>query len=255
MHIGIVPFYTPESIWRSYSPLVRYLNETTALQWKLKLFNSHNAIINGICSGEIDIAFLGPVPFGRASTQCGARPLLVAIGKNGKPYYHSVIVTARTSIETIGDVRGKRFALYKHSTASYVLPLKMLEDEGIALEEITPVYYTSQDRIVDALIRHEADAAGVKESLYEKFKKLNLRKLKISEPLPNFVFCTAPNTGPEIAEAFSTALLRLKPRSRKADKKITGEWDEEIRYGFMKPPATFLRDIARIQELDNRYRQ
>lgn len=253
-YIAIVPFYTPESIWRAYTPLINYLNKSTGMKWELKLVDSHDDVVRGLCAGEIDIALLGPVPYSRAHEQCGAKPLLAAVSGDGTPFYRSVIVTADPAIKTLGEVRGKRFGFLKNSTASYVLPRKLLDDEGITLDMIQPVYYQSQDRIVEGLLKNEIDAGGIKEALYKKFKKFNLKRLKASEPLPNFVFCAAPQLRPQVAEAFTTALLRLKPRASAADKKLMREWDDEIKNGFIKPPETFFSDILRMRELSRRYR-
>ena len=89
--LGIVPFYAPEKIWNLYTPLIEHLNKTTGYRWELKLYHDHDAIVGGICKGEVTVAFLGPVPFGRAQEQCRTWPLLVALGIDGKPDYSSTI--------------------------------------------------------------------------------------------------------------------------------------------------------------------
>src|SRR5512147_497663 len=115
--LGIVPFYAPEKIWNLYTPLIEHLNKTTGYRWELKLYHDHDAIIGGICKGEIAVAFLGPVPFGRTQEQCRTRPLLVALDSDGKPDYSSIIITSDPSIRSLGDVSGKRFGFFEGSTA------------------------------------------------------------------------------------------------------------------------------------------
>src|SRR5574341_537506 len=81
--LSVIPFYGPEKIWTLYTPLITYLKKTTGLTWELKLYPNHDALIEGLCGGEITIALLGPVPLGRASMKCGVEPLLVALGRDG----------------------------------------------------------------------------------------------------------------------------------------------------------------------------
>ncbi|MEK6698856.1 MAG: PhnD/SsuA/transferrin family substrate-binding protein [Nitrospirota bacterium] len=93
--IGIIPFYGPEQIWRLYTPFIDYLNKTTALTWELKLYHSHDSIIDALCSNEIFIALLGPAPLGRAYQKCRTAPLVVSLGRAGKPFYRYTRDTGR----------------------------------------------------------------------------------------------------------------------------------------------------------------
>lgn len=254
VYIGIVPFYAPEKIWRLYSPFVDYLNKTTDIKWELKLFKNHEAIIKGICSDEVSIALLGPVPLGRVYEMCGARALLVALGEDGNPHYRSVILTWNPHIKSLKDIKGKPFAFFKNSTAAYVLPRKMLHDEGIDIKDIKPVFYNGQDDIINALLKQEVAAGGVKELLYERFKAFNLRVLKASEPIPNFAFCASPNINKQVAEKFMTSLLKLKPMTNKRDKNIVKDWHDVIRHGFILPPDNYLKDVLKLQEWDKKYK-
>lgn len=253
-YVGIVPFYTPEKIWQLYTPFVDYLNKTTPLTWKLKLYNDHNAIVNGLCSGEITVAYLGPIPFYNAYEKCRAKPLLVSLGKERKPYYRSVVITTDPAVTSMKDLKGKRITFYKNSTASYFALRKMLEDEGIALESIQPVYVRSQDRIIDALLRNEAAAGAVKDSLYEEFKNLNIRRVKHSHPLPPFTFCASPSVSPETEKAFKGALLRLKPLSKPSDKQLMEGWDPELEYGFAPTPKKYRHNVLKLKAAIEKYR-
>ncbi len=254
VYIGIVPFYSPEKIWSSYKPLIDYLNKTTDINWELKFFKNHEAIIKGICLDEVSIAFLGPVPLGRAYEMCSVKVLLVALGKDGNAHYRSIIITSNPRIKSLEDIKGKPFAFFKNSTAAYVLPRKMLEEGGISMGDIKPVFYSGQDDIIKALLNQEVASGGVKESLYEKFKSFNLKALKASDPLPNFAFCASPNISRKISEKFANSLLKLKPITSKKDKNIVKGWDDEIRHGFVLPSDNYLKDVLKLQEWDKKYK-
>lgn len=252
-YIGIIPFYAPEKIWTLYAPFIDYLNAATEIKWALKLYPNHNAIIEDICKGEISFSFLGPVPFGRAYEKCRVKPLLVAMGKDGKPSYTAIIITNDNALGSLGSVRGRKIGFFEGSTAAYVMPRKMLEEAGIDLEMIRPVFLKGQDKLIEALLKREIDAAGVKESLFEKFRDSGLKVLKISEPMPNFVFCSSPSLRQNVEKIFVEALLKVRPLTNPDHRKIVDKWDEEIKHGFIVPPKTFVDDAVRLSNLFKKY--
>ncbi len=240
-YLGIVPYYAPEKIWALFSPFAEYLTRTTGTPWELKLFSTQDALVAGISAGEVSAAFLGPVPFGRITRKVPLRPLLVATTPEGHPWYRSVLVTTDPSVRTLKDVRGKSFGFFQGSTAAHVVPLRMLADAGIAPEMYKTVFLKGQDKIVDALLKRDIQAAGIKKSLFEKFKGMGLVALLESDPLPNFCICGTPSLKPEIEKKVVAALLALKTRPGESDHKMVQGWDDEIRNGFVATPAGYLQ--------------
>lgn len=244
--IGIIPFYSPEKIWSLYTPFVNHLNKTTRVRWELKLYHNHEAIVQDICDGSLTIALFGPAPLGRANKKCGVEPLLVSLGSDGTPYYHSVIITGDPAITSLAQLKGKPFGFLKGSTAAHIVPAEMLREAGLTLDMIKPVFYESQDSIMSALLRNEIAAAGVKESLFRKFKGSILKPIAVSGPLPHFSFCAAPTLPAGVKQQFVTGLAALKPRENQRDRMLMAGWDDEIKNGFVLPPETFLTDVLRL---------
>lgn len=253
-YIGILPYYAPEKIWHFYKPFINYLNKTTGVSWELKLYHSYDSIIDGICSSEISIAYLGPNPFGLAYEKCKIKPLLVMLGSDGKPFYRSIIFTNDSSIASLKDLEGKKVAFGdRDSTSSNIVPRKMLEDEGVTMDMIKPVFLRSHEKIIDAVASNKVTAGATKVSIFEKVKGLQFRALKISEPLPHHTFCAASNINPDIEKKFINALLKLKLLRSNNDKDIVKDWDPELRYGFTLPPKNYIHDILKLHSLFKRY--
>lgn len=251
LYVGILPYYAPDKIWHLYRPFISYLNKETGLKWELKLYHSYDAIIDGICKNEVSIAYLGPVPFGLARDKCKVRPLLVVLGVDGKPFYKSIIFTGNKGINSLKDLRGKVFAFGdKDSTSSTIVPRKMLEDEGITMNMIKPLFLKSHEKIIEAVAKNKAIAGAVKGSVFEKFSGLGFKILKVSEPLPHHCFSTV-NMDTEIEKRFINALIKLNPLKNPADRNIIKNWDPELRYGFSIPPDDY---ILRILEFQNLFR-
>lgn len=249
--VTVIPFYSPEKIWTLYAPFVDFLRESTGKPWELKLYATHDKLIEGLCSGKVSLALLGPVPLGRVMEKCGAEPVAVALGKDGKPFYRSVVVTGDSAINSLDELRGKRVGFFKGSTAAHILPRKLLSQAGLGRADIEPIFYESQDHIVNALLAHKVAAAGLKEGLFKKFQGENLRLLKASEPLPNFAFAAAPGLSDATRNIFAGALLRLHSAAGGADAKLTATWDEEVRNGFIPPSASFRASIKELVTITN----
>lgn len=249
--VAIIPFYSPEKIWLLYTPFIDYLKNETSLPWELKLYPDHKSLLDDLCADKIGFALLGPVPMGRAMQKCSLKPFLVALNKEGKPSYHSVIVTADPAVTALDQVRGKKFGFFKGSTAAHIVPMKMLKEAGLDAEATTPIFLESQDRIMTALLSKEISAAGVKESLYRKFKNEPLRVLKTSVPLPNFSFCAAQSLPVAIRERFATVLLKLQPLSTPKDAETVQAWDDEVKNGFIAASQDYLNDVTALHDVSH----
>jgi phosphonate transport system substrate-binding protein len=243
---AVIPFYTPEKIWTLYSPFIDYLNKNTGVSWELQLYHSHDDLIADLCSGKISAALLGPAPLGRANNKCGATPLLAALGKDGKPSYHSVIMTNSPTVSSLKNLKGKKFGFFKGSTAAHILPAKMLKDAGLGMADIQPVFFESQDRIISALLSGEIAAAGVKETLARKFSGEGLKIIAVSPPLPNFSLCATPTLAAAVKQSLTSSLIRLKPLTNSKDAETVKSWDDEIKHGFTLPDKEFLPSVMKI---------
>lgn len=201
----------------------------------------------------MSVAYLGPNPFGLAYEKCKVRPLLVILGEDGKPFYRSIIFTNDRKLNSLKELKGRTFAFGdKNSTSSNIIPRKILEDAGITMDMIRPLFLKSHERIIEAVARNEAIAGATKVSVFQKFKELGLKALKTSEPLPHHSFC-ATNIKPNIEKKFVKALIKLKPSKNPKDKDIMKNWDPELRYGFTIPPNNYISEVLRLHELFKRY--
>ncbi|GAB4484474.1 MAG: hypothetical protein OHK006_08870 [Thermodesulfovibrionales bacterium] len=243
--VTVIPFYGPEKIWTRFSPLVEYLRKKTGKPWELKLYATHDALIAGLCSNEVSFALLGPVPLGRVIERCKAEPVVVAVDKAGKPFYRSMLITTDPAVTKPADLAGKKFGVFKGSTAAHVVPLTMLRDAGVTKAALDLVYFDSQDHIMNALLARTISGAGVKEPLYRKFEK-QVTLLTTSEQLPNFAFAAGPSVKAATKKAFASALLRLRPRTGAKDAELMKEWDDEIRNGFILPPASYRSSVMSL---------
>lgn len=252
--IGILPYYKSEALLNYYRPFVKYLNEQTGISWEIKLFPNYERLIDAICKKEVSVAYLGYVPFGLAYEKCKAKPLLVNLGTDGKPFYKSFIVSSNRKIRSLKDLKGQKIAFGdRHSTSSYIVPRRMFEDEGISINDLKPVFFKDHERILEAVINGEVMAGAVKDSALRRYKSFDFKIIKESEPIPNHTFCSSSRLKAKEENSFKNALLRLKPLQNKSDKKITDKWDPEIQHGFVLPPENYIKGVERLLKTYKRY--
>lgn len=247
--LAVIPFYSPERMWQLYTPFIEHLRRATGEAWELKLYPGHDAMIAGVCAGEVDVTLLGPVPLARVNRACGVVPFLVPLGQDGKPSYHSMLLSSDPSVTTVAGLRGKKVGFFTGSTAAHVLPLKMLSDAGLGPGTFEPVFFENQERIMTALLSRQVDGAGVKEALYRRFKKEPLRLLQTSKALPNFAFAALPAQPPAVRERFVAALLAVRPSAGAGAADTVKGWDDEIKNGFVLPAPDFLASVLTAHDI------
>ena len=104
------------------------LERATGLSWKVTVMTSYAAEVEGICSGSIDVGFIAPLQMTLlVSKSCGT-PVLGALRKDdtgqlATTYKSQILVRTDSGINTLADLKGKKFAFVDPLSASgYVYP-------------------------------------------------------------------------------------------------------------------------------------
>jgi ABC-type phosphate/phosphonate transport system substrate-binding protein len=255
IYISVVPFHAPEKIWHLYSPLVSYLNKNTDIKWELKLYPNHDAIKDALCSNELSIALFGPILAYKAYQECGASPLIAALNDNGKVNFKVAIVSVDQKIRSLKDLKGHKVGLFKPKTVANWATKKMLADEGLNEGNVEFIVFQSLERISNEILTGSIKAGGIRETNLKTFKNFNLNILKISDPLPGFIFMASPKVSDDVRKKFTNALLKLNPLKNKTDMSTVKEWDEVIKYGFSLPPKDYMQEVEKFYMLYNKYTQ
>ena len=233
LRFGVVTFYNPRSMFQKYQPLVDYLTEKTGSPWELAISGSYESTVEGLCSGRLAFAYLGPSTYVRAQVLCGATPL-VKLLTGGRPTYRSFIVVRDESpIRRLDDLKGRSFGFGSPlSTSSHLMPRAMLQRAGIRPgADVACRYYMHHESAARAVLLGEVDAGGVRDVVAEKFIGRGLRVLARSEEMPNFPFVVGPKTTRAVAQELVRVLVAVPARDPAARATIAG-WDEELAGGF-----------------------
>jgi len=209
---------SPVEIQEKFSPLAEHLSKKTGKKVVLKVVSDYEGILRDIEKGITQFCFISPVTYIIAKKKYGTQVIAKALIE-GKPGYHSVIVTKSASrISSIEDIRGRKFAFGDpHSLSSYIAPRNMLLNAGIDLKDLLHYEYLgSHEAVADAVLSGNFDAGGITESTANKFKDKGIKFIQFSENLPGFIICvskTIPQGMKESLEIALTALTDTRPES------------------------------------------
>jgi phosphonate transport system substrate-binding protein len=104
------------------------LEKATGLSWKVTTMTSYAAQVEGMCSGSIDVGFFAPLQMTLLLGKSCGTPVLGALRKDdtgqlATTYKSQILVRTDSGINTLADLKGKKFAFVDPLSASgYVYP-------------------------------------------------------------------------------------------------------------------------------------
>ncbi|MCX8070660.1 MAG: phosphate/phosphite/phosphonate ABC transporter substrate-binding protein [Thermodesulfovibrionales bacterium] len=200
-----------------FMPIKYHLESVLQRKVNLKIPNDYETALSEIGKDENNIAFLDPAIYCEAKHKYGKKiSLILKTVFKEDIKSHSVLVTKETSpITKVADAKGKRLALgSKDSSFSYLIPLSMLNDVNVKLNDLSKVSYLQQeDRVALSILIGDHDIGGLSETVAKKYTNEGLRIIKKSESIPRFAVTVSNNLDSNLKEKVVNALLNLKDLS------------------------------------------
>jgi phosphonate transport system substrate-binding protein len=104
------------------------LEKATGLAWKVTAMSSYAAQVEGMCAGQIDAGFFAPLQMTLLISKSCGTPILGALRKDdtgtlATTYKSQILVRTDSGINTLADLKGKKFAFVDPLSASgYLYP-------------------------------------------------------------------------------------------------------------------------------------
>ncbi len=212
---GVVPLENAVVMNKKFMPLVEYLNKKLGMEYIIKVGKDYAEAIDDLGTGRVHVASQTPTTYIEGKHKYGTK-LLGYFAKDGSPTYRSAIVVSKNSaIKSVAELRGKRFAFgSEKSTGSTLVPMAMLAEAGITLNNLSQyAYLGSHDIVANAVLKGEFDAGGMMESVVADFADKGIVAIKISEPIPQFPICVNKDLDPEFVEKIKEALISITDTS------------------------------------------
>ena len=185
---------------------------------KSSVATSYAAAIEALCAGQVDAAALATLSYVLAHDKCGAEVILNSIRRGSATYNGQILVRADSGINTIADLKGKKFAFTDPaSTSGYLYAVALLKANGVdpAKDLAEAVFAGSHNAAALAVYNGQVDAAAtyvdVRNSLERDFPDIK-EKTKViaqTEPIPNDTITVSKNMPADLKERFKQALLAL----------------------------------------------
>ena len=176
-----------------YQPVFNAIARRTGLGFDLKVAQSYGAVVEAMCGGKADIAFVGPVTYLQAERRGCADLLAVAVEKGQSNYYAGLFARTDSGIRDIRGIKGKRVAFGDvNSASSFIFPVAMIVEAKIdPVRDLAAVRMTgSHVNSLAALVQGRVDVAALSFDSYEKAVHqgaVDPRKFRIiakSSPIP-----------------------------------------------------------------------
>jgi phosphonate transport system substrate-binding protein len=186
---------TEDGTRADFLPLFNAITRTSGIHFDVRTGQSYAAVIEGMCAGQAEIAWLGPVSYVEAHKRGCADLLAIEERDGSSTYYAGIFVSSASGVDEPRDLHGKSIALgSQHSASSFSYPLSMLSKAGVDPFErpfdavrITGSHANSLQALQNGLVH----AAGASFVSFERavnqggLRRQDFRLLIKSDPIPN----------------------------------------------------------------------
>ncbi len=201
------------------------------------LFSNYDAQVDALLDGWIDIAWNTNLAYVKAHRRTGGQCGVLAMRDVDVGFTTKIIAGTKTGIQTVRDLKGKRFALgSRDSGQAAILPVYFLKQNGIdSAKDMTTIRFdldvgkhgdtgTSEVEVLRAVGTGEADAGAVGDQYWARALTENLvdpEKVRAVWTSPEYCHCNFTIRKKEDEDRFAAwtdALLTMdynKPAERK----------------------------------------
>jgi phosphonate transport system substrate-binding protein len=254
LRVALLPDENAATLIQNAQPLKAYLEKALGKDIELVVTTDYSSMIEAMRFGRIEIAYFGPFSYVLAKSKAPMiEPFAVGIEK-GSPTYNSILIaTADGPVKSVEDVRGKPFGFGDQaSTSSHLAPrahlLKKYKLAGGTDYKI--VHLGTHDAVARAVQSGQIPAGALSEAIYKSLVARNtidetkIRKLDLSEPIPNYPITMQGDLAPALKEKIRKAFLEVK------DKDVLKSFRVEGFAATDDKAYDILRETAKILQLD-----
>lgn len=189
-----LPMQKQSQTIRDFIPLTTYFKDHLNLDIKFVYKKNYKDIIDGFISGEIDMAYLGPLPLISLKNQYKQiEPIVNFLQDDGKKYYKCTLVKFKNDKIDLNDIK---VALTQPlSTCGYYMTKKLIERKfHLDIEELKYDYKMTHPGAILSILSEGFTFAGVKDSIAKKHSTLGIEIIEESQNLPGFALVVNKKT-------------------------------------------------------------
>jgi len=214
-----VPAASAKAQEKTQQAMVDYLAEQLGRKVQLKIVKDYEATIEMLATGEAQMGILGPFSYVKAKQRNPQiEPVAASIYEaTQRPWYTSVIVAqSESGIQTLDDLKGKRFGFVDpSSTSGFLVPSYAFKQAGLVPETdfAEVVYIGTHDQSLIDLAAGKVDAVSVEKSATDRAEGEGVLQegdyvtIWESDPIPESPFVINGDFPSELVDTLKSALI------------------------------------------------
>jgi phosphonate transport system substrate-binding protein len=231
LRCGVAQSEKATVMYRKMTPVLEALQDSTEktlgrpVDIELKIFRTYEEGIEALAAGEIDFVRFGPASYVLTKRRQATVQLLAMEQENGEKRFKGVIaVRKQSSIQTLADLKGKRFAFGDvNSTIGRYLVQAELVKAGLHASDLASFKYLPRhDAVAHAVDIGDFDAGSLRIGAFEKAnEKDTLRVLWTFENVTS-PWVAKSGLDPALCRALRDGLCSIKDPVALKELKISG---------------------------------
>jgi phosphonate transport system substrate-binding protein len=217
IRMAIVPFVESGRLVKGMQLLSDELKKETGLSFTGDVPTSYAAVVEGMCAERVDVGWVSPLAYILAHEKCGADMSLVSVTRVGTQYWGVIVTRKDSPIQTIQDLKGKRFAwVDPGSTSGYLFPRSMMEAQGVTPDSLgQQLFAGGHDKVGVAVLQGQVDAGAMGKDSIPRLNSIQadaeqqIRIVAESEDIPNDGVAFRKGLPPETVKKIREALLKI----------------------------------------------
>ena len=209
---AVHPYLSHGEILARFGPLAEHLGAALGHDIKVSVAKDYDHHIQMVGEGQVDMAYLGPVSYVRLAERFGPQHTLARQVDSGRPFFKGAIIVREDSpLQSLSELKGKRFAFGDpNSTMSHVVPLVMLHDAGVNVDDLSQHDFVGGHKDVALeVLAGNFDAGGVKDEILQTYEGRGIRALAMSEAFSEHLFVAGAHLAPDLRQKARAAFLSL----------------------------------------------
>ncbi len=220
LRVSAIPDEAPTELQRKFKPLGDYLKKETGLDVQFTPVTDYAAVVEGLASNKIDLAWLGGFTFVQAKIRTNGGAVPIVQRAEDEKFTSKFIVPIDSPAKTLADLKGKNFAFgAPSSTSGHLMPRFFLLKAGVNPEaDFKAVAFSgAHDATVAFVASGRAEAGVLNASVWDKLVEganpnaAKVRVLLTTPPYYDYNWTVRPGLEPAITKKLTDAFLKLDP--------------------------------------------
>ena len=220
LRVSAIPDEAPTELQRKFKPLGDYLRRETGLAVQFTPVTDYAAVVEGLASNKIDLAWLGGFTFVQAKIRTNGGAVPIVQRAEDEKFTSKFIVPIDSPAKTLADLKGKNFAFgAPSSTSGHLMPRFFLLKAGVNPEaDFKAVAFSgAHDATVAFVAAGRAEAGVLNASVWDKLVEgansnaAKVRVLMTTPPYYDYNWTVRPGLEPALTKKLTDAFLKLDP--------------------------------------------